>query len=154
MNTVMGCHQFSSGLITIRLRAALFNIRAVEAYTLISDYDDDKTEEFYDQLQNVIDQTPKKDIIVVQGDWNANVGKDAYENWQGICRLFCNDKQMREDSLLEFATFNALVLANIFGHEKTSRSWTWHSPNGQHHNQLDYILVRNCIQSEENIART
>ena len=54
------------------------------------DYDDNKIEEFYDQLQNVIDQT-RKDILVVQGIWNAKVGKDASENWQGICGPFCND---------------------------------------------------------------
>ena len=48
-------------------------------------------EEFDDQLQNVIDQTPKKDILVVQGGWNAKVGKDACGNWQSICGPFCND---------------------------------------------------------------
>ena len=47
-------------------------------------------EEFYDQQQNVIDETLKKDILVVQGDWNAKVGKDACENWQGICEPFGN----------------------------------------------------------------
>ena len=78
MNTVMGCRPVSSRLITIHLRAVPFNIKIVQAYAPMSDYDDNETEEFYDQLQNVIDQTPKKDIIVVQGDWNANVGKDAY----------------------------------------------------------------------------
>ena len=45
--------------------------------------------------------------------------------------------QMREDS--DFWNF---VLANTFGHHKASRRWTWHSPNGQHRNQIDYILVR------------
>ena len=44
------------------------------------------------QLQNVIDQTPKKDILVVQGDWNAKVGRDACGNWQGVCGPFCNDE--------------------------------------------------------------
>ena len=51
-----------------------------------------------------------KDILVVQGDWNAKVCKGAYENWQGICRPFCNDDtNERGLSLLEFATFNNLV---------------------------------------------
>ena len=50
----------------------------------MSDYDHNEIEEFYDQLQNVIDQTPKKDILVVQGDWNAKVGRDVCGNWQGI----------------------------------------------------------------------
>ena len=91
LNTVMGCHQVSSRLITIGLRAVPFNITIVQAYAQTSDYNDNEIEQFYDQLLNVIDQTPKKDILVVQGDWNAKVGKDAYGNWQGICGPLCND---------------------------------------------------------------
>ena len=53
------------------------NITVLQAYILASDYDDNKIEQFCDQRQNVIDQTPKKDILVVQGDLNAKVGKDA-----------------------------------------------------------------------------
>ncbi|WP_419584352.1 hypothetical protein, partial [Thiolapillus sp.] len=40
------------------------------------------------------------------------------------------------------------------GHHKASRGWTWHSQNGQHHNQIDYILVRTRFRSGMNIART
>ena len=90
MNTVMGCHPVSSRLITIHLRAVPFNITIVQAYTPMSVYDDNKIAEFCDQLQNDIDQTPK-DILLVQGDWNAKVGKDACGNWQGICGPFSND---------------------------------------------------------------
>ena len=85
MNTVMGCRPVSSRLIAIRLRADPFNITIVQAYAPRSDYNDNEIAEFYDRLQNVIDQTPKKDILVVQEDWNAKVGKDACGNWQGIC---------------------------------------------------------------------
>ena len=77
MNTVMGSRPVSSRLITICLRAVPFNITIVQAYAPTSDYDDSKIEDFCDQLQNVIDQTPNKDILVVQGDWNAEVGRDA-----------------------------------------------------------------------------
>ena len=84
-------------------------------YAPTSDYDDDETEEFYDQLQNVIDQTQKKDILVVQGDWNAKLGKDAKEYWQGICGPFCNDETTETGlRLLKFATFNDLVLVKDF----------------------------------------
>ena len=68
VNTVMGCRPVSSRLITVRLWAVPFNITVVQAYAPTSDYDDNEIEEFYDQLQNVIDQTPKKDILVVLGD--------------------------------------------------------------------------------------
>ena len=53
--------------------------------------------------------------------------------------MMTNERGLR---FLEFATFNDLVLASPFGHLKASRRWTWHSPNGLHHNQFDYILVR------------
>ena len=151
VNTVMGCRPVSSRLVTIRLRAVPFSTTIVQAYAPTSDYDDNKIEEFYDQLQNVIDQTPKKDILVVQGDWNAKVGKDACGNWQGFCGPFStDDTNERGLRLLEFATFNNLVLVNTFCHHKASRRWTWHSPNGQHHSQIDYILVKKHFRSGVN----
>ena len=67
MNTAMGCHPVSSRLITIRLRAVPFNIKIVQAYAPTSDYDDNEIEEFDDQLQNVIDQTTKKDTCEETG---------------------------------------------------------------------------------------
>ena len=91
----------------------------------------------------------------MQGDWNAKVGEDACENWQGICGPFSNDDtNERGLRLLQFATFNDLVLANTFGHHKASRRWTWHSPNGQHNNRIDYNLMRKRFRSGVNIART
>ena len=74
VSTVVGCRPASSRLITIRLRAVPFNITIVQAYAPTSEYDDNKIEEFYDQLQNVIDQTPKKDLLVVQGDLECKSG--------------------------------------------------------------------------------
>ena len=148
VNTVMGCRPVSS-------RLHPFNITKLQKYAPTSDNDEDEIEEFYDQLQNVIDQIPKKDILVAQRGWNTKVGKDACGNWQGICGPFCNDDtNERGLRLLEFATFNDLVLANTFGHHKASRRWTWHSPNGQHHNQIGYTLVRKRLRSGVNSART
>ena len=114
MNTVIECRPVCSRFITIRLRAVPFNITIEQAHAPTSDYDDNEIEYFYDQPQNVIDQTPKKDILVVQGDLNAKVGKDACGNWQSICGPFCSD-DTNERGLrhLEFATFNDLLLANI-----------------------------------------
>ena len=90
VNTVMRCHPVSSRLNSIRLKAVPCNITRVQAYASMSDFDDNETEKFYDQLQ-------KKEILVVQGDWNAKVGKDAYENWHGIDPSAMTTP-MREDS--------------------------------------------------------
>ena len=58
------------------------------------------------------------------------------------CSAVMTQMRERELRLLEFGTFNDLVLVNTFGHHKASRRWTWHSPKRQQHNRIDYILVR------------
>ncbi|XP_076468950.1 uncharacterized protein LOC143299552 [Babylonia areolata] len=86
------------------------------------DYDDEEIEDFYGQLQGILDQTPKKDIVVVQGDWNAKVGEDACKDWKETCGRHCN-KESNEKGLrlLEFASYNDLKLMNTFGpHKATS----------------------------------
>ena len=112
--------------------------------TLTTGHDDDVVEEFYTQLRSLIDKVHKKDILIIQGDWNAKVGKDAQKDWKQFCGPSCNEvTNERGLRLLEFASYNNMVLANTLGQHKTSRCWTWHAPNGIHHNQIDYILVRN-----------
>ncbi|KAK4287783.1 hypothetical protein Pmani_039161, partial [Petrolisthes manimaculis] len=107
------------------------------------------------QLQEVTDGTPKQDVLVIQGDWNAKIGKDAQAQWQGTCGPSCNaTTNERGFRLLEFAATNNLVVANTLGNHKPSRIWTWHSPNNQYHNQIDYILVRKRFQTGINAART
>ena len=119
MNTVMGCRPVSSRLITIRLRASPFNITIIQAYAPTSDYDDDAVEVFYDHLQEILDQSPKKDILVVLGHWNAKVGEDAFKNWKGTCGRYCNpETNERGLRLLEFACYNDLVLACVAGVRK------------------------------------
>ena len=81
VKSVMECRPVSSRVVTIRLRAIHFNITIVQAYAPASDYDDNEIEKFNDQLQNVIDQTPKKDILVVQGDCGKCLWKLARHLW-------------------------------------------------------------------------
>ena len=64
----MNCCPISSRLITIRLRVSTFNIIIIQAYAPISNYSDDDVDYFYEELQQVLDKTPTKDILVVQGD--------------------------------------------------------------------------------------
>ena len=68
MNAIMGWRPVSSRPITIRLKASPFNITIIQAYAPKTDNEDDNIEDFCDQLQEVIDQAPKKDILVVEGD--------------------------------------------------------------------------------------
>ena len=94
--------------------------------------------------------------MVVQGIWNAKVGKDAQEDWGDVCGPYynveTNEKGLR---LLEFAAFNSLILTNTLGSHKPSRRWTKHSPDEKHHNQIDYTLAKfKRFRSGVNIHRT
>ena len=73
------------------------------------------------------------------------------EKFVEFCTVETKERGLR---LLEFATFNNLVLTNTLGPHKPSRRWTWHSPDGKHHNQIDYILVKKSFRSGVNIHRT
>ena len=155
VKSVIGCRPVSSRLMTVRLRASPFNITIIQVYAPTSSYDDSDVDEFYRELQSLVDQTPKQDILVVQGDWNAKVGEDAQEDWGEVCGPSCNpETNDRGLKLLDFATYNNLVLANTLGNHKPSRRWTWHSPDGTHHNQIDYILVKKRFRSGIKTART
>ena len=71
-----------------------------------------------------------------------------------VCGPYCNvERNERGLRLLEYATFNNLVLPNTLGSYKLFRRWTWHSPDGKHHNHIDYILARKCFRSGINIHR-
>ena len=94
VGAVLGCQPVSSRLISIRLRAVPFNITIIQVYAPTSGHDDSEVDHFYQKLQETIDQTPKKDILVVQGDWNAKVGKDAQADWGEVCGPYCNDLAM------------------------------------------------------------
>ena len=78
----------------------------------------------------------------MQGDFNATIGSDANEKWAECAGRFGivvrNDRGLR---LLEFAGKHRLVVANTLFPHKKSRCTTWHSPNGEVHNQIDYILT-------------
>ena len=65
---------------TVRLRASPFNITIIHVYAPTSSYDDSEVDEVYRELQSLVDQTPKQDILVVQCDWNAKVEEDAQED--------------------------------------------------------------------------
>ena len=77
VSAVFGCRPVCSRLISIRLRAAPFSVTIIQVYAPTSGHDDNEVDNFYRQLQEIIDQTPKKNILFVQGDWNTKVGRDA-----------------------------------------------------------------------------
>ena len=121
MKSVIGCRPISSRLMTVRLRASPFNIAIIQVYAPTSSYDDSEVDAFYRELRSLVDQILKQNILVVQGDWNAKVGKDEQEDWREVCGPSCNSETNdRGLKLLDFAAYNNLVLANTTVSHKPS----------------------------------
>ena len=153
--TVIEFTPISSRTCTIRITAKPLNIFIIQIYSPTSDYTDEQMENVYSQLQSTIDSMKKKDMLIVQGDWNATIGKDSINDWSDYygtaCNTATNDRGLR---LLEFASYNDLIVANTLGKHKQSIISTFNSPNGKIHNQIDYILIKIRFRSGINVAKT
>ena len=73
----------SSRIISIRVGAKPKNPTINQAHLPITSHSDSETEQFYDEHKTTIQKTSKKDILIVQGDWNSKIGTDCYDDWKG-----------------------------------------------------------------------
>ena len=135
-NAVLGCSLKNNKMISVRLQGKPFNITVIQVYAPTSNAEE--AEQFYEGLQDLLELTPKKDVLFIIGDWNAKVGSQetpAVTGKFGLAML--NEAGQR---LIEFGQENALVIANTLFQQHKRRLYTWTSPDGQHRNQIDSIL--------------
>eukprot|EP00794_Sanderia_malayensis_P004079 gene4079-biopygen2550 len=88
VRAVMECEPISSHMIRIRLSANPRNLTIIQIYAPTSTTKDEDVDAFYDELRSTLRQVPKKDITIIQGDWNAKIGTDSFEDWQGTIGKF------------------------------------------------------------------
>ena len=100
-NSVINYTAVSSSIISIRIKASPMNITIIQIYAPTTAYTDKEIEQFYESIDNTKKETPKKDFLIIQGDFNATVGKDAHIEWPG--RFGIGHQNERGQRLLEFA---------------------------------------------------
>ena len=98
----------------------------------------EEAEWFYEDLQDLLELTSKKDVLFIIGDWNAKVGSQETPGVTGKFGLGVQNEAWQ--SLIEFCQENALVIANTLFQQHKRKPYTWTSPDGQHRNQIDYNL--------------
>ena len=97
-------------MISVHFQGKLFNIMVMQVYTLTSNTEEAEVEWFYEDLQDLLELTSKKDVLFIIGDWNAKVGSQVIPGVTGKLGLGVqNEAQQR---LIEFCQENALVIAN------------------------------------------
>ena len=98
-------------MISVRLQGKPFNITVIRVYAPSSNAEEAEVERFYEDLQDLLELTPKKDVLFVIGDWNAKVGSREIPGLTGKFGL--GVKNEAGQRLTEFCQENTLVIANI-----------------------------------------
>ena len=117
-------------MISVNFQGKPFNITVTQAYAPTSQAEEAEVKGFYEDLQKLLQLTPKKDVLLIIGDWNAKVGSQETPGVTGKFGLGVWNKAGQR--LIQFCQENALVIANTLFQQHKRRLYTWTSPDGQH----------------------
>jgi len=109
-NAVLGCNLKKNRRISVRFQGKPFNITVIQVYAPPSNAEEAEVERFYEDLQDLLELTPKKDVLFIIGDWNARVGSQETPAVTGKFGLGVQNEAGQR--LIEFCQENALVIAD------------------------------------------
>jgi len=116
-------------MISVHFQGKPFNITVIQVYAPTSNTEEAEVERFYEDLQDLLELTPNKDVLFIIGDWNANVGSQEIPGVTGKFGLGIQNEAGQR--LIEFCRENTLVIANTLFQRHKRRCYTWTSPDGQ-----------------------
>ena len=117
-------------MISVRFQGKPFNITVFQVYAMIGNAEEAEVEQFYEDIQDILELTPKKDVLFIIRDWNAKVGSQEIPGVTGKFDLGVQNEAGKK--IIEFCQGNALVIANTLFQQHKRRLYTWTSPDGQH----------------------
>ena len=124
-------------MIFIHFQGKPFNITVIQVCVPTSNAEETEVEWFSEDLQDLLELTPKKDVLFIIGDWNAKVGSQETAGVTGKFGLGVRNEAGQR--LIEFCEENALVIANTLFQQHKRRLYTRTSPDGKYQNQTNYI---------------
>ena len=133
-NAVLGCNLKNDRMISVRFQGKPFNITVIQVYASTRNAEEAEVEQFYEDLQDLLELTPKKDVLFITGNWNAKVGSQETSGVTGKFGLGVQNEAGQK--LIEFCQENPLVIANTLFQQHKRRLYTWTSPDGQYQNQM------------------
>ena len=117
-------------MILVFIQGKPFSITVIQVYAPTTNAEEVKVEWFYEDLQDLLELTPKKDILFIIGDWNAKVGSQEIPRVTGKFGLGVQNKAGQR--LKEFCQKNTLAIRSTRFQEHKRRLYTWTSPGGQY----------------------
>ena len=139
-------------MISVCFQGKPFNITVIQVYAPTSNTEEAEIEWFYEDLQDLLELIPQKDVFFIVGERNAKVGSQEIPGITGKFGLGVQNEAGQR--LIEFCQEKALVTANALFQQHERRRYTWTSPNGRHRNQIDYILCSQRWRSSTQSAKT
>ena len=132
----------SDRIITARFNSKCIKTTCVQVYAPTNDAEPEVKDEFYEQLQAVIERALSHDMLVMMGDWNAKVGR-PYQGEEGIVGKHAleGDRTDKGERFVNFCALNNLAITSTMFPHKDIHKYTWTSPDGLHKNQIDHIAV-------------
>ena len=118
-------------MISVHFQGKPFNITVIQVYAPTSNAEEAEVEWFYEDLQDLLELTPKKDVLFIIEDWNAKVGSQETPGATG--KFGSGTQNEAGQKLTEFCQENALVIANTLLQQHKRRLYTWTSSDGQTH---------------------
>ena len=114
-------------MLSVHSQGKPFSITVIQVYAPNSNAEEPEVEQFYEDIQDLSELTPKKDVLFIIGDWKAKVGSQETPGVTGKFGL-----GIQNEAVIEFCQENTLVRANTFFQQHKRRLYTWTSPDGQH----------------------
>ena len=115
-------------MISVNFQGKPFNITVIQVYASTSNAEEAEVEQFYEDRQDILELTPKKDVLFIIGDWNAKVRSQETPGVTGKFGLGVQNEAGQR--LIEFCQEKALVMANTLFQQHKRRLYTWTSTDG------------------------
>ena len=109
-NAVLGCNLQNDRMISVRFPGKPFNVTVIQVYASTSNAEGAEVKQFYEDLQDLLELTPPKDVLFIIGDWNAKVGSQEIPGVLGKFGLGVQKEAGQR--LIEFFQEITLVIAN------------------------------------------
>uniref|UniRef100_A0A336M488 CSON002588 protein n=1 Tax=Culicoides sonorensis TaxID=179676 RepID=A0A336M488_CULSO len=139
--SVMDYRFISERIMLVRFRGTARNITVVQCYAPTEDADNEIKEAFYDVLNSTLASVPKRDLLILMGDFNAKVGSDNDAIEHVIGKHGVGEMNENGELLVECCGLNSLKIGGTMFPHKKCHKVSWVSPDSRTENQIDHICV-------------
>ena len=149
-NAVLGCNLKNDRMISVHFQGKPFIITVIQVYTSTSNVEEAEVEQFFEDLQDLLELTPKKNVLFIIEDWNVKVGS---QETPGVTDKFGLGVQNEAGQrLIEFCQLNTLVIANTLFQQHKRRLYTGH--HQMVNTKIRYSLCSQRLRSSMQSAKT